>query len=496
MATQIVKMVIQLRRDIAENWNLYKDIVPAAGEPCFVTDENILKIGDGVTTFENLKPIGGAILSADDKSIIVEDGVLKLMGFDAAEVGAQPRKAEDGGIEWVVPTDNVSLELKESVETLQADVDALKEILTPSAEGAEPLIVRVEALESQTEDLAAEVEQISNTLEDSIKSEVTKEVSAQIDDFSNKISDDGVVNTLKELVDYVANHGGEVETIVSDISTLQHLVGDERVSDQIDFAIANSGHITNTEAQSTFMSKAEAKAILEHAKYEITNTPAGTLVDYSDNEIRVMVPADTQWSKQTVGDGGNSNMYYMGFKAYAPAGAVSFKEGDRGEIVDEMLTFEDEFAGTDEFGRNYSICWFALASYDEASDTWNYFGKNSTANKYIGWTYVVEWYDKNGVKISYDKIRINLSNEDCHYNIEPYYMANIVKGVKVNGTILDIVDGVVDITIAEQTLGVKGSNEIHVAEDGTLSIQTISFSKIVQEEGEDIVFDGGGAAGR
>ena len=177
--------------------------------------------------------------------------------------------------------------------------------------------------------------------------------------------------------------------------------------------------------------KVEA-AINEHMvkKYEITSTPKGTLISYGEREIRVMCPADTKWEKQNVGSAGNANMYYMGFKAYAPEGAVSFKEGDRGTIVDEMFTFDDDFAGTDEYGRNYSICWLALASYDVASDTWTYFGKNSTINKYIGWTYVVEWYDANGVVIASDCVRINLSNENCHSIIEPFYVHTAVEEVK------------------------------------------------------------------
>lgn len=169
----------------------------------------------------------------------------------------------------------------------------------------------------------------------------------------------------------------------------------------------------------------EVKAVYKPIKYEITSKPEGTLVDYRDKEIRVMCPENTKWVKQSVGGTGNANMYYMAFKAYAPEGAVSFKEGDRGEIIDEMFTFDSDFAGTDEFGRNYSICWLALASYNESSDTWTYFGKNSTTEKFIGWTYVVEWYNEDGVVIDSDSIRINLSNEKCHSSIEPYYILNV-----------------------------------------------------------------------
>lgn len=164
-------------------------------------------------------------------------------------------------------------------------------------------------------------------------------------------------------------------------------------------------------------------------KYEITNVPEGTLVDYREKEIRVMCPVGTKWVKQSVGPTGNANMYYMGFKAYAPEGAVSFKEGDRGVIIDKMYTFDDDFAGTDELGRNYSICWFALASYDASKDEWTYYGKNSSNEKYIGWTYVVEWYGENGKVIASDCIRVNLSNENCHSSILPSYVSAAIAEV-------------------------------------------------------------------
>ena len=194
----------------------------------------------------------------------------------------------------------------------------------------------------------------------------------------------------------------------------------EEVNFKIEKSVSDSKSYTDE--------KVEA-ALNEHLvrKYEISNTPEGTLVNYGEKEIRVMCPADTKWVKQNVGETGNANMYYMAFKAYAPEGAVSFKEGDHGVIVDEMFDFKGDFAGTDKYGRNYSICWLALASFE--NDTWTYLGKTSSFNKYIGWTYCVEWYDVNGVMIASDCIRINLSNEECHSEIKPYYMADISKEI-------------------------------------------------------------------
>lgn len=55
MAEKVLKTIIQLRRNTTEGWATKKDYVPYAGEPCLDTDTGIVKYGDGVTAYENLK---------------------------------------------------------------------------------------------------------------------------------------------------------------------------------------------------------------------------------------------------------------------------------------------------------------------------------------------------------------------------------------------------------------------------------------------------------
>lgn len=174
-------------------------------------------------------------------------------------------------------------------------------------------------------------------------------------------------------------------------------------------------------------------AMAEHLvkKYEVSSKPLGTLVDYREKEIRVMCPADTQWVLQQSGENADANKYYFGLKAYAPKEANSFKE-TIGEIItdDTMYYFENnDFAGVDSYGRKYSIIWLPAAVYSEETSTWTYYGASSTTEHFVGWHYSVEWYDNDGVKIASDCIKINLSNEDCHFVVEPYYIAEISKEI-------------------------------------------------------------------
>ena len=141
-----------------------------------------------------------------------------------------------------------------------------------------------------------------------------------------------------------------------------------------------------------------------------------------------MCPKDTEWNFQNSGNQADKNKFYIGFKIYAPSKDVySFKEDLAEQIKDQtMYYFENnDFAGIEENGRKFSIVWLPVAHYNEDEKKWNYYGATSSIKKYVGWYYSVEWYNINGQNIATNSIRINLSNEECHNNIEPYYMGAI-----------------------------------------------------------------------
>ena len=469
MAT-VLNTIFKLKRGTYARWMEVNPILQQ-GEPGFVIDLNRLKIGDGITPWKDLPYLDNEQLLADNETIIIEDNTIKLKGFIEAQVGAQLCKDENGELAWIIPSTATVDALAASVALLktemleaQSDIDILKGIITPS-DGSVALPDRVSTLE----------EQINGTGEGTVEALVDD----KINDFATKISDDGTVNTLKELIDYVADHGPEVDTIFGEIESLKGLVGSSSVAEQI---AANNAMLTE-QAIETFLSKQESKARYLAQKYEITSVPTGTLVDYREKEIRVMCPKNTQWVRQQVGAAGNADMYYMGFKAYAPEGAVSFKEGDQGKVDDEMNDFSGPFSGIDAYGRKYSICWFALARYDATTDSWTYFGANSTASKYLGWTYVVEWYDANGIVIASDKIKINLTNETCHDVIDPYYLGNTVQSLKINDTVLSAINHQVEV---------KLSDEFTMNENGEIGLKKVSWDLIVPGE-TTLILDGGDA---
>lgn len=230
-------------------------------------------------------------------------------------------------------------------------------------------------------------------------------------------------------------------------SELANKVSAEEVKDAIatkadaSYVEAKIGQaVTDTVASANaYTDKMVEAAMGEHLtkKYEIANAPEGTLVDYRENEIRVMCPANAVWTKQAVGAGGDVSCYYMTFKTYFPANAVGYIEHLNGQVDEEILT---SFS-TDEYGRKYQPTWLALAKYDEETDAWAYYGASSSKGKYIGYDYQIDWYDANGAMIASDTVRISLSNEGCHSDNKPYYV----------GTIMTEVETMIEKKIAENS---------------------------------------------
>lgn len=197
---------------------------------------------------------------------------------------------------------------------------------------------------------------------------------------------------------------------VEDVTQLEIEVADKANAEEVNAKI--------NEIETALGDVANASYTHEKVKYEIANVPVGTLVNYGEKEIRVMCPKDSVFTKQAVGTGGDANSYYMTFKTYVyNDNVVGYKEHLGNQVDAEILTD----LKTDEYGRRYQPTWLAIAKYDEATNTWSYYGSNSTSSKMTGWDYQIDFYDANGVMIASDSVRINLSNENCHSIIKPYY---------------------------------------------------------------------------
>ena len=89
--------ILQLKRGTAERWYTVNPIL-AIGEPGFVYDANKLKIGDGVTPWNELPYIEGSTSAATsltpvDGSLIIKDNTIDI-GISAEPGNALTKKAD------------------------------------------------------------------------------------------------------------------------------------------------------------------------------------------------------------------------------------------------------------------------------------------------------------------------------------------------------------------------------------------------------------------
>ena len=105
----VYKTIFKFKRGNAATWTKLNPILED-GEPGFELDTGKLKIGDGVTAWNDREYFCGDIrIPVDGKSIEIEDdGTLSLYGFNSAEVDQIPSKGSDGKLNWINQDEPIS----------------------------------------------------------------------------------------------------------------------------------------------------------------------------------------------------------------------------------------------------------------------------------------------------------------------------------------------------------------------------------------------------
>lgn len=72
MATEVIRTTFQLKRGLASAWERVNPIL-APGEPGWTLDTHILKIGDGVTPWNELQSLSSVEITETDLQKIIEE---------------------------------------------------------------------------------------------------------------------------------------------------------------------------------------------------------------------------------------------------------------------------------------------------------------------------------------------------------------------------------------------------------------------------------------
>lgn len=141
---------------------------------------------------------------ADSAWTDVADSVITIPNDSAAIAELQGKIGED----------SVGVQVNNAITPIQ---NALNEYKTSNNAAVEAIAGDVEELEGR---VAANEEAIE-TLNGSGEGSVSKAITDAFNDFAAKVSNDEVVNTYKELIDYAAEHGAEFTELVGDVTALE-----------------------------------------------------------------------------------------------------------------------------------------------------------------------------------------------------------------------------------------------------------------------------------
>ena len=96
MATEVVRTTFQLKRGLASAWERANPIL-APGEPGWTLDTHVLKIGDGVTPWNDLNSVSGtSIAEADIQKAVnkyLEEHPIKVVTDATLSVAGQAADA-------------------------------------------------------------------------------------------------------------------------------------------------------------------------------------------------------------------------------------------------------------------------------------------------------------------------------------------------------------------------------------------------------------------
>ena len=134
-----------------------------------------------------------------------------------------------GGGEGTSIQDMIDSAIEEATQNLQDQITTNKDDIDDLKTDAINHGGRIEDLEEKMTVLNGD---------ETTEGSVAKEVQDAINAFAQNATDNGTIDTFKELVDYVAEHGGDAAEMASAIETLETKVGEKSVAAQIQEAIA------------------------------------------------------------------------------------------------------------------------------------------------------------------------------------------------------------------------------------------------------------------
>lgn len=448
MANKELRTKIVLRNDTPEQWSSINPALLKGEFGVEISESGVtkVKIGkDGVTTWNDLPYFGETAKTEVDEKVVKynTNGELTLVGFADAATGARLQKTATG-VEWVVPGSDGTMteeELQEAIKGLTQDVtnlgnnlDAIEAIVgEQSIEEGIPstgLIGQVEALEAKDGVLATEIEALETALEDVYtKAEADNAIAAAIAD----------VDHLKRIIVPTLPVDSINENAIYMVS--REGANGEDVYNEYMYINGTWEIIGNTSVD-----------LSEYAKKEdiLVKSVSSDFIITETGQLALKTNAAPEIDGSNITNIGINNV--VGLQTILDS-KVAAEQG-KSLIANTLITKLEELAELKSVSEEFTLNEGMLSV------------KSISAEKITGL---------------------------------PEAFTGYIKSVAINGNILAMDENQqVNIPIASDTVlgvvkGAVGNNKVAIAADGTMSVNSVNITSLVQNEGDWLEINGGSA---
>ena len=496
-------------------------------------------------TAGTLKKVGSSPIGDESTITVAEDGTVSLYGISGLELERTNDEGEvvkisyqpllvDGKLTWIEPNTTTVEGLSAEIEGLKGRVSALESVVGKAADGdneATGLLKAIADNKASIETIEANIGELEEnktiaemiadaqsaaTYDDTeiagrvttvegaiatlnsdstVEGSIDKKITDSINDFVSKVTNNGTIDTFKELVDYVGTHGGEVTEIISSIETLKTKVGEKTVAAQIEEAITaeNLGQYVTNDNFSGIIGRVETLEGLDHHSHENATILAGI----TEEKVSAWDAAETN----IIASVDNTELNVDSDRKLSIVGIAQEKitgltnaDGNATTLAESLDTKVDKVEGS-RLITSTEVAKLEKLVMDENGEV-DLYGTISAEN-------VVGLSDLLAKKV--DAVEgMGLSTNDFTNElleklngIESGAQANDIELIKIAGSesALSIANKTVEIPFAGlETAGViKLSAEVGMDEDNALEIKSVNVNKLVQTNGEFLILNGGSA---
>lgn len=310
--------------------------------------------------------------------------------------------------------------------------------------------------------------------------------------------DDEAINSIKEFTKYIADHGDVATGLQNQITENKNAVDAEKtraegVEADLADAIAAKANQADLDDAVAKIGINEAAISGKAAQSDLDNAVARI----SDNEIAIAGKVDAEEGK---GLSSNDLTDELLAKLNGVAEGAQVNVIDSVDEVQFVIDENKKLALLDITMSKVTGLQDALNGKADKGTTLSAYGitdaytKEETLNKIAEKITEINGGESAGEVLS--QLNSYKETNDARVGtidakvaaIEAGAQVNKIEAVKVGDTVLEIVEKTVVIPVGA---GLKASDEVVIAEDGTLGIGEVNVNKLIQTVGEDLILNGG-----